>query len=186
MTDLWQVLGQMLTDANLKTNLYTLPGQYYPVDQAQQRLIIPEDCYTTARGIINATIPSPISLMALGELLMVLSSQEFRARADGLFQAVQATGVPAAGRSPLFYCGLGLMFLDDTIAETFANGGFQQVQFGSLSADEQGAINQLANAQPVRDASTYMCDLFWSEGCFDKYQFYTGHEHPLAQPLPVQ
>jgi hypothetical protein len=186
MVDLWEVLGRFVTNDSFRQSLYAIPVGYYPLDPSGAALIIPADRYNTARHMVTLVITDgPVSLMTVGELLLMLSSQKFRVLADDLVAAIKSSNVSTAGRSKLFYTAVGAMILDDSLRNIFYNKGFDAVQFGSLSQPERDDLTTLADpASPVGAKANVACALFWLPRCHDKFNFYTNHVHPLANPLP--
>jgi hypothetical protein len=204
MVDFWEVFGRMLTDDDFRGELYRkcqdtpyrigieVPGfDNKGLDIAYRK-------YDAARKIVAEVITDgPVSLMTLGELLMILSCEHFRGLATNLAAKIQNT-INTAGGSKLFYIAIGCMMLDGQVLSAFANDVFDDIQFGGLSGLERDALSTLAADPSVFKAASVACHEFWGTACTDTYAYYPAqgrlrdafafsrshHMHPIVQPYP--
>jgi hypothetical protein len=210
MVDFWEVFGRMLTNDDFRKDLFgTCPDTPYPSGIEvpgfnNLGLDIPYEEYKAARGVVATVMTdAPVSLMTLGELLMVLSCPHFRVLAKDLARKIKDTGVDATDRNKLFYIALGCMMLDPQVMSAFAGGGFNHIQFGGLSNPERDDLKKLTR-DPVPQAAVDACAEFWGTACTDYYEYYppqgplklqtaavgkselqqTKHLHPIVQPYP--
>jgi hypothetical protein len=192
MVDFWEVFGRIVTNKKLRKELCkTCPDIDFKTTTfpnfTNVGLNIDKKHYDNARTIVSCYVTDgPVSMMALGELLMALSSKEFRKRAEELATAIVECGVNTNGASRLFYVALGCMLLDENIRNAFANGFFDRYQYGALGGLERDALATLANAADVSSTATQACYLFWGTACGDFQTFYRGHLHPIVQVYPPQ
>jgi hypothetical protein len=195
MVDFWEVFGRISTDATFVTELKTFPSTYYDVVKDGTALNntvldIPGPKYGEVRTVVAKYVKDgPVSLMTLGELLMIFSSPDFRVKLDALAEAIAATKLQVTGQSKLFYTALGCMLLDGVILAAFDAQLFDRFQFAGLSRPEREVLRQLAApGGMVKRLAGETCQLFWDVGCCDKYAYYVNdvrhHTHPLARPLP--
>lgn len=193
MVDFWEVYGRMLADNTFRSGLMKVcPGQPYSIGTqvpslGNKGLMIDKQLYADARQVISSVVKGPVSLLAVGEVLMSASTDRFRASIEILAAAIQRT-VQTGGHSRLFYVGLGCMMLDGQVLADFSLGVFDDLQFDALSTGERNALRTLANTNSVVMASGDVCMLYWDIACFDKYAFYTSsgadHMHPIVAPYP--
>ncbi len=197
MLDLWEVFGRLASDKTFFDNLCAAcSSKYYPLAKdvgwlSGKALNIPEKAYQKLHKALAPVVTGPVSLMALGELLMVFSSPKFRSLAAKLVREIEKTHVNTSNRTKLFYTALGCMVLDDTVRSDFANRVYDRNGFGALTEGvgglpgEQDDLASLADPEKkVMIKANDLCRLFWHQGCCDQLNFYTGHVHILAQPMP--
>jgi hypothetical protein len=186
MTDFWELFGRFITKSAFRERLYkSFEVGYYPSDSTKLRIKIPKEDYDEVRKHVKHIMPHrPISLFVGGELLMCISTQIFRDRAEILACQIQETDVPTTGRRSLFYAALGLMFLDDSVRAQFQGGDFESSNFGLLHQQDQDDLSTLAHCGPLKDAAIHLCEIYWGPACFDKFVFYGMHMHPSANPYP--
>lgn len=188
MIDFWQMFGRLAADDNFRYNLYK---QFAPIDYPNDEdgcgILIPKKNYDDLRGTIVQTVPDlPMSVMALGELLMCISTDLFRTGFEELVKVVKATKVPLDNRSSLFYAALGLLFIDGPIALDFSKGTqfFDLHQFGKLSDPEKNDLVTIARDTSVAIQASSVCYDYWSSGCNAQYSSYENRIHPTATPYP--
>jgi hypothetical protein len=193
MTDSWEILGRLAADATFWGDVKKAALSAPPRPGANGRSAIPEGDYKkaldTVRNAGTGLKDQPISLMALGELLVALASNNFRAALDGLATAIQHTGMNTVGRDFNFYVALGAMIVDGQLRgqllsappyKPFDTFGFVRV----LPADRADLVKLGdANQSPaVAAAANTLCGTVWHPDCNLKVVIWTGHTHPVANP----
>jgi len=191
MVDLWEAFGRMAVDDQFRQELYTAcPVVTYEKENFPDKfkgigLNIPSSNYDNVRNVVVKYMPDfPASMMALGEILMVLSSRKFRDLEDALADAIKTTHIGVAGFGRLYYIGLGCMLLDSNIRIGFANQLFDQYQYGQLQTGEKNSLRDLALAPTVTNSAVIACNMYWGTACTDYQTFYPGHLHPIVQAYP--
>jgi hypothetical protein len=182
MIDAWEIVGRLATDRAFATTVfgakYTTPYQSTP----NNRAVIPGPDYDALRKQVRTKIAGPVSLMALGELLVAMRLPGVKDSLDKLAAAIDATGVKTAGRSPMFYAALGASLVDmnlrTQIPGNFGNFGF------NLGADEADATKIITDPG-VQKLGQDFCKTCWSEGCLMKTIFWPAHVHPFEFTLKM-
>jgi hypothetical protein len=188
MTDFWQIFGRLAANDDFRYGLYKqFAVQDYPKDEDECGIDVPKKDYEDLRAMIVKINPDlPMSVMALGEILMCISTDLFRSGFDDLVKAIKATKVPLDNRSSLFYAALGLLLIDGPIVLDFAKGPqfFALHQFGKLSDPEKNDLVKIARDTAVTEHASSVCYDYWSSGCNAQYSAYERRVHPTATPYP--
>jgi hypothetical protein len=188
MNDFWQVFGRLAADDDFRKTVYRhFPVQDYPSDEDDCGIVIHQRDYDDLRPMIAKTNPYlPMSVMALGEILMCISTDLFRTGFHELITAIKDSKVPLANRSPLFYAALGLMLIDGQIVGDFATdpNSFDRHQFGKLTDPEKADLVTIARDNNITRHANSVCYDYWSSGCNAQYSSYDKRVHPTATPYP--
>ena len=189
MNDFWQAFGRLAADDKFRNAVYKqFPVYNYEYDSNKKGIVIDEKYYDDLRKIIVGKMPQvPMSLMALGEILMCVSTDLFRDGFSELVDSIKATGIKLRNRSPLFYTALGLLLIDGPIVLAFAKGGnyFNRLQFGRLTKLERRDIVTIARDNTIILHASGVCYNYWSSGCYSQYSYYANHIHPTPKYPPT-
>jgi hypothetical protein len=200
MLDFWEALGRMATSSDCCTAVYAAvktndPGGYptaafNPAAGAKFPNIglqIPSADYTAMRSAVMKYTDGPISMMALGELIMIVADSRFRALNNTLIKAIAASGAKTGPFSKLYYSALGCMLLDSKIRMAFAGDGanFDLNGYSSLTSPERASLTQLALDASVGPDADQVCALYWGVSCADLQTYYDGHLHPVVKVYPI-
>lgn len=189
MVDFWEVLGRLVTNDTLRNDIYKrFSTGDYAIDGAEHGFVIPRDHYNVAREEVAKVISErPVSLMTLGELLFALSQDVVRDLIVKMANVIKTSAISVAGRSALFYTGLGAMIIDDTVRNAFDNNQFDAIQFKALSLAERTDLAALAKPSgALKSLANEMCGRSWDPDCSAKFNFYDHHTHPaLNAPQPA-
>src|SRR5437868_10024261 len=115
MIDFWQIEGALLTNSAFGEELFAKfpTEQPYPYDPARCGLVIDEEDFKEARKVIEKHINEPVSLFALGELLVSITRPGGRAAMRALRQELAKSGRIAQPLNPRFLVALGALVIDD-------------------------------------------------------------------------
>lgn len=190
MIDFWELMGRMLTDQNFLNAVlgYRATPAFTPAvaNPMNQRIAIPQADYDNMRTIVcGARAPmqgKPVSLMALGEILYVLTKPNFASRARAACAALNGLLAPQVTQQAPFYQALGAMTLDGSLRAEMADGGrFAQNGFGNVDqADQTNLSNYLRTGSGGEQAITALCGAGWQNDCNDKMLFWANHTHPIT------
>ncbi len=197
MVDAWEIFGRLATDDAFRRAIFKGPFQpHYAIDKCCCAIVLNED-YDRARDIINqhGLRGRPISLMALGELLVARTVQGFmdavQKLASSITDAAGSLNIAIGGRSVLFYTAFGAMIVDKQFrsrALASANA-FDLLGFCAVLPADRTDLRQLfgyevgeQKTMVVSGASDQFCNLFWEPHCNLRTVFYLGHVHPVANP----
>jgi len=183
MTDAWEIVGRLLTDVAFETAVFGAAySGPYPMN-ASNRVSIPETDYKALKAAVSTKVKGPISLMALGEILVAMRLPNFRSALDTLAKAIAAAGANTTGQEPIFYQALGATLVDmqllAQIPNKFQNFGFD---LGGAQPDATKIVTDnhvIAAAQPF-------CNSCWAKGCLMKTIFWSDHIHPVENPFVIK
>jgi hypothetical protein len=144
MIDFWEVIGRALTDeefreavlgANLNTKAPDQEGYWE----------IPEKDYETMLAVIRTRMDGPVSLMALGEIIVSLTYATFSVNLRKVAEQIHATNVRTKDRDAHFYVAMGAMVLDRLLRERLRHDRLNHTQFDTygfkhVSHDERRAL----------------------------------------------
>ena len=191
MTDCWEILGRLAGDAAFQKTVFSATFNPPYSIGANGRAAIPKKDYDSARTTLrNAGFTDrPISLMALGEILYALAFSSFRKAMAALALAIQNTRIKTVNRDFNFYVALGAMIVDDTLrGELLGVSPYTQFDTFGFKGVVQADRADLAklgdpNKSPtVVAAADQLCTILWAPDCFEKYEFWNNHTHPVANP----
>ena|ERR1700733_13793164 len=183
MIDAWEIIGRLLTDADFETAVFG--GVYsgpYPMNTSN-RVSIPKTDYDALQAAVSSKVKGPMSLMALGEILVAMRVPNFRNVLAALAKAIAATGVNTAGRDPVFYQALGASMVDMQLLAQIPNR-FQKFGF-NLGAAQPDATTIVTDSA-VTAAAQPFCDACWERGCSLKTIFWPAHVHPVENPFTIK
>ena len=196
MIDFWEMMGRLVTDSEFRDDLLNLPMKQYhllpnqraeiPADVATVGTANVRDDYYLLRSIVRSHMPDkPLSLMALGELLCALTSQEFRDRASGVAEAIEVLGLDEPD-DPGFYVALGALILDpNLVRELIINNAWRKWGFGFVSRRDRRILTQMLNVNvnpEVANKVYQFCYVLWGSECNDSVIEWDAHTHPVAVP----
>jgi len=186
MIDAWEIIGRWVTDAAFATAIFnTNSATGYPLN-ATHRVKIPEQNFTNLRAVVASKLNSPVSLMALGEILVAMRFPKFGEAHEGLKQAIAGTAVNTTNRNSLFYTALGAAIVDPKLRQQIATGSKQWSDFGfHLTQNDVTDANAILRAPAVQSTADVFCMRCWSEGCNLKTEFWPSHAHPLESFVQV-
>jgi hypothetical protein len=183
MIDAWEMVGRLLTDNAFETAVFG--GVYsgpYPMNTCN-RVQIPQKDYDTLQAAARTKMQGPLSLMALGEVLVAMRVPNFRNALDGLARAITATGVNTAGRDPVFYQALGASMVDMRLLAQIPNN-FQN--FGFNLGGAQPDATRIVTDNGVTTAAKAFCGTCWARGCNLKTILWPEHVHPVEDPMTLK
>jgi len=176
MIDAWEIVGRLVTDAAFETAVFAINYATPYAVNLSNRAQIPKPDFDALRAVVATRLTGPISLMALGEILVAMRAPNFKATLDQLAAAIANTGVNTGGRTPMFYTALGATMVDSKLRAVIA-GNFPAYGF-KLDGDAPDAAKIITDAGvgPKADAFCASC---WSKGCNLKTVFWDAHIHPV-------
>jgi hypothetical protein len=193
MVDFWQILGHAVTDDGFRSSLFsTFAGKTPAVNPNKTNpfacLFDPND-YNTARALV-LTKMSPVSLMALGEWLVVsMLSPTAQTPLDnvagvlkGYLRAGKAAYVPT---NEVFYQTLGAAIVDTNFRNAF-NGNQERGYGFNLSAPDRAALGPaIADSGFIAQAGAFH-DICWDHSCKDMVLQTTlqPYAHALEDSFP--
>jgi hypothetical protein len=183
MTDAWEIVGRLLTDADFETAVFG--GVYsgpYPMNTSN-RVSIPQADFDTLRSAVSTKVKGPLSLMGLGEILVAMRIANFRNVLDALAKTIANTGVNTAGRDPVFYQALGATMVDRQLMAQIP-GKFQNFGF-NLGAAQPDATTIVTDNNVIA-AMLPFCAACWEKGCLLKTLFWPEHVHPVENPFTIK
>jgi len=181
MIDAWEIIGRVLTDADFRNTVLKCGStKPYPVN-ATSRADIPDDDYDRLRDAVGTKVKGPISLMALGEMLIAMRIPGLKEPLGKLAAAICNTGVNTTDRTPLFYAALGAAMVDQELLKQLP---YDVKRFGfDLTQKDEDDLKNIITDQNVIDAEDPFCMSCWSEGCNLKMLYWEGHLHPIENPF---
>src|SRR5580658_4726389 len=176
MVDFWEVVGRLTANGPGDAFFTRVFGAFsrgsYQIDTAGRAIIPPaplprgggdaaagKDHYGILSGIINPVfVDHPISLMAVGETLYMISFQtnyNNLSNLGGIVKGLRQTATP----SNQYYQALGAMIIDSQLLAKLQGGtaNFKAANFGQLSASEYADLTTIANNAGFQTAAGTFC-----------------------------
>jgi hypothetical protein len=192
MMDTWEIFGRLATNDQFRQAVLAarFTGKY-EVDC--DGIKIGAGDYTLARDLARTVIQDrPLSLMALGELIVVLVYPRFR---DGLEQLAKeiSADFTIGERDWRFFVCLGAMFFDSALAADLQADATSFARYGFLAPDYPGREEDIETLQAMFDqdkfpkisnAANDACLDPWEKQCICRVLFWSEHLHPRENPLP--
>jgi hypothetical protein len=192
MIDFWKMMGFLVTNDNFRADLFSIPLRTYTM-MANQRARIPGDPaaspasggndYALIRGLVQPYLTGmPLSLMALGEMLVSLTHQDFRADATNVARLIGGLGLSAPDDDN-FYIALGAMILDSNLTPKLLAGDWEPWGFGAVTANDRDRLNRILNpavSPAIPNAVHDFCVNLWGHECNDNLIEWPAHTHPVA------
>jgi hypothetical protein len=188
MIDFWNMMGLLVTDEEFRDSLFALPKTKYNIG-SNQRASIPadmnkQDDYATIRSIVQLFMPNkPLSLMALGEMLVALSSEKFRDRAVIVADKIDAMDLDLPDDTD-FLVVLGALVTDQGLVNyLIQKRQWKKWGFGFVSRHDRRLLARLLDKnvnETVWNAVFQFCNTLWDHECNDNVVEWPEHTHPVA------
>jgi hypothetical protein len=187
MIDLWEVIGRMLTDEEFREAVLGANVCKKELPDKDGCWDIPESAYNKMLSIVRTRMDGPISLMALGEMIV---SQRFASFGENVRTAavqIYETSIPTHGRDSNFYIALGAMALDEELRKRLQHEHPNHAQFDAygfkrVSHDDRRALLKIFHKgdKAMEIAFNAVCHDpgLWVPDCNDKMIYWKGHKHP--------
>ena len=197
MIDTWEIVGLLVTNHSFLKDFFAtkVSAPDWSKLDTTMRWAIPLEDYEAMRQTVERYYDGPVSLMALGELIVARAYPKFEARLTALADAVPhvAGGAKLSKRDPYFYVGLGAMSLDGVLRNDLrgtdsAHPQFDTAGFSRVKVTDRALLvkifDQGNTANPAADG---VCDPdgSWNPDCYAKTLAWEDHMHPLSGVAPT-
>lgn len=194
MIDFYEVFGRILCDPSVASSFHSLiglPSDFDLIgDPSNAVVAFPEELYDRIRSAVKAkgylSLSPFLSLFSAGELLYGFGEPEWRT----LIETVSASIVPwfsslspAAKGEGMLYVGLAAITVDSNLRGTVVTASVSPSLSGIIAPGTSKYLEDLAkNYATYTKAATALCgaNSGWRPPCFVKYNYYSGHVHPMG------
>jgi hypothetical protein len=169
MIDFWEILGHAAVNDGFRNNLYAAfaKSKAAPDDDNAYACMFADADYDAARKLVVAEIGHPISLMALGEWLVVsIVHPDSRPTLDTVAARVQGMLKGYNSTDPVFYQTLGASIVDAGFQDEFNQGKEPNYGFNLSQADRAALVPVIADGTFQHQAGGFKA-IPWDAACKD-------------------
>jgi hypothetical protein len=187
MIEVWEAMGRMLTDEEFREAILgaNVSKRAQP-DEYGSWAILEQD-YNTMLKAVRTRMDGPVSLMALGELIVALTYDNFGQSVRNLFHEICETHVRIDDCDPQFYVALGAIAIDPILRAKllveqenhaqFDANGFKRV----CDADRRALLEIFRQGNNDMDAAIADFLVPWQIECYLRYCYFLGHKQPMPE-----